>query len=159
MVKKSKYSIVKGKTGKSKKVVVMGKEKELYKKIGSTAMYVLSNGRHIRLSVYKKRKYSIKYSECRNKNGELKIENVMGDNKIFFKKKGTNDIYVSNSKGSYIKLSTYKKRKMKMLNGNTEQDRGAKRRRKGGNNMLSNLMEQNQDGGAKKRRRKRRTKK
>ena len=53
---KSKYSIVKGKTGKSKKVVVMGKKKVLYKKVGSTAMYVLSKGRHIRLSVYTKSK-------------------------------------------------------------------------------------------------------
>ena len=56
MVKKSKYSIIKGKTGKSKKVVVMGKKKVCYKKKGSTAMYVLSKGRHIRLSVYKKSK-------------------------------------------------------------------------------------------------------
>lgn len=53
---KSKYSILKGKTGKSKKVVVAGKKKVLYKKIGTSAMYVLSKGRHIKLSAYKKSK-------------------------------------------------------------------------------------------------------
>lgn len=53
---KSKYSIVKGKTGKSKKVVVAGKKKVLYKKEGSSAMYVLSKGRHMKLSAYKKMK-------------------------------------------------------------------------------------------------------
>ena len=51
---KSKYSIVTGKTGKSKKIVVMGKKKVLYKKVGSTAMYVLTKGRHMKLSKYKK---------------------------------------------------------------------------------------------------------
>ena len=53
---KNKYSILKGKTGKSKKVVVAGKKKVLYKKIGTSAMYVLSKGRHIKLSAYKKSK-------------------------------------------------------------------------------------------------------
>lgn len=53
---KSKYSIVKGKTGKSKKVVVMGKKKVLYKKLGSSAIYVISKKRHIKLSAYKKSK-------------------------------------------------------------------------------------------------------
>jgi hypothetical protein len=53
---KSKYSIVKGKSGKSKKVIVMGKKKVLYKKVGSTSMYVISKGRHIKLSAYKKSK-------------------------------------------------------------------------------------------------------
>jgi len=53
---KTKYSILKGKTGKSKKVVVAGKKKVLYKKIGTSAMYVLSKGRHIKLSAYKKSK-------------------------------------------------------------------------------------------------------
>lgn len=53
---KSKYSIIKGKTGKSKKVVVAGKKKVLYRKVGSSSMYVLSKGRHIKLSAYKKSK-------------------------------------------------------------------------------------------------------
>ena len=53
---KSKYSIIKGKTGKSKKVVVAGKKKVLYRKVGSSSMYVLSKGKHIKLSLYKKSK-------------------------------------------------------------------------------------------------------
>lgn len=53
---KSKYSIVKGKTGKSKKVIVAGKKKVLYKKQGSTSKYVLSKGRHIKLTKYKQMK-------------------------------------------------------------------------------------------------------
>jgi hypothetical protein len=57
---KSKYSIVTGKTGKSKKVIVGGKKKVLYKKKGSMSMYVLTKGKHIRLSVYKKRKMRMK---------------------------------------------------------------------------------------------------
>jgi hypothetical protein len=104
MVKNSKYSILKGKTGKSKKVVVAGKKKVLYKKVGSTSMYVLSKGRHIRLSVYKK---------------------------------------------------------SKMKGGNGEQDGGAKRkrRRRIGGGLMSMLNGNNQEGGAKRKRRKRRTKK
>ena len=53
---KSKYSIIIGKTGKSKKVIVAGKKKVLYKKKGSSSMYVLTKGRHIKLSKYKKMK-------------------------------------------------------------------------------------------------------
>ena len=103
MVKNSKYSILKGKTGKSKKVVVAGKKKVLYKKVGSSSMYVLSKGRHIKLSVYKKRK---------------------------------------------------------MKGGNVEQEGGKRRKRKrvaGG--LLDMLKSNNQEGGAKRKRRKRRTKK
>jgi len=103
MVKNSKYSILKGKTGKSKKVVVAGKKKVLYKKVGSSSMYVLSKGRHIKLSVYKK---------------------------------------------------------SKMKGGNVEQEGGKRRKRKrvaGG--LLDMLKSNNQEGGAKRKRRKRRTKK
>ena len=53
---KSKYSIVKSKTGKAKKVIVAGVKKVLYKKEGSMSMYVVSKGRHMKLSVYKKSK-------------------------------------------------------------------------------------------------------
>ena len=60
---KSKYSICKTKTGKTKKEIVMGVKKVCYKKKGSTSMYVLSKGRHIRLSVYKKRKMKMKGGE------------------------------------------------------------------------------------------------
>tara|TARA_R100000951_G_C2572580_1_gene159243 strand:- start:267 stop:590 length:324 start_codon:yes stop_codon:yes gene_type:complete len=91
MVKKSKYSILKGKTGKSKKVVVMGKKKVLYKKVGSTAMYVLSKGRHIRLSVYKKSKMKggnaeqdggakRKRRKRRTLGGMEMLEKIMGQN-------------------------------------------------------------------------------
>ena len=53
---KSKYSIVKTKTGKSKKVVIDGVKKVLYKKEGSMKMYVLSKGRMVNLVKYKKMK-------------------------------------------------------------------------------------------------------
>ena len=105
MVKKSKYSILKGKTGKSKKVVVAGKKKVLYKKVGSSSMYVLSKGRHIKLSVYKK---------------------------------------------------------SKMKGGNVEQEGGGKRKRRRrplGGGLMSMLNGNNQEGGAKRKRRKRKTKK
>ena len=105
MVKKSKYSILKGKTGKSKKVVVAGKKKVLYKKVGSSSMYVLSKGRHIKLSVYKK---------------------------------------------------------SKMKGGNVEQEGGGKRKRRRRNivgGLLDMLKSNNQAGGKKRKRRKRRTKK
>jgi len=106
MVKKSKYSILKGKTGKSKKVVVAGKKKVLYKKVGSSSMYVLSKGKHIKLSVYKKRK---------------------------------------------------------MKGGNVEQEGGGKRKKRrrigGGITDIFNVLKGNQTGGAKRKRRKRRTKK
>lgn len=52
----AKYSIVKGKSGKSKKVIVAGVKKVLYKKEGSNAMYVISKKRHIKLTKYKKMK-------------------------------------------------------------------------------------------------------
>ena len=97
---KSKYSIVKTKSGKSKKVVVMGKKKVLYKKQGSMSMYVVSKGRHIKLTVYKK---------------------------------------------------------SKMKGGNAEQDGGARKRRRrslGCGNVIGKLL--GQEGGGKRRRKKRR---
>ena len=97
---KSKYSIIKGKTGRTKKVVVMGKKKVLYKKQGSMSMYVVSKGRHIKLTVYKK---------------------------------------------------------SKMKGGNAEQDGGARKRRRrslGGGNVIGKLL--GQEGGGKRRRKKRR---
>jgi len=105
MVKKSKYSILKGKTGKSKKVVVAGKKKVLYKKVGSSSMYVLSKGRHIKLSVYKK---------------------------------------------------------SKMKGGNVEQEGGGKRKRRRRNivgGLLGLLKGNNQEGGKRRKRRKRKSKK
>lgn len=60
----AKYSIVKGKSGKAKKVIVAGVKKVLYKKEGSMAMYVISKKRHIKLSKYKKMK--MKGGECQS---------------------------------------------------------------------------------------------
>ena len=53
---KSKYSIVKMKTGKSKKVVVEDVKKVLYKKEGSMKLYVMTKGRMMDLNKYKKMK-------------------------------------------------------------------------------------------------------
>lgn len=64
---KSKYSIVKGKTGKTKKVVVEGVKKALYKKLGSMTMYVLTKGRHMKLSKYKKMKTNTKNSPVKKR--------------------------------------------------------------------------------------------
>lgn len=55
-----KYKLVKGKTGKSKKVVVMGVKKVLYKKVGSQKLYVISKGRMMNLVKYKKMKMADK---------------------------------------------------------------------------------------------------
>ena len=52
----SKYKILKGKTGKTKKVVVEGVKKVLYKKTGSQKLYVMSKGRMMNLVKYKKMK-------------------------------------------------------------------------------------------------------
>lgn len=60
MVDSKKYKLVKGKTGKSKKVVVMGVKKVLYKKVGSQKLYVLSKGRMMNLVKYKKMKMADK---------------------------------------------------------------------------------------------------
>lgn len=59
----AKYSIVKGKSGKAKKVIVAGVKKVLYKKKGSMSMYVISKKRHIKLSKYKKMKMKVKGGE------------------------------------------------------------------------------------------------
>lgn len=59
----AKYSIVKGKSGKAKKVVVAGVKKVLYKKEGSMSMYVISKKRHIKLTKYKKMKMRMKGGE------------------------------------------------------------------------------------------------
>ena len=62
----SKYTIIKGKTGKSKKVLVEGVKKVLYKKDGNRKMYVVSKGKMMQLTKYKemkkKQKKSVKKS-------------------------------------------------------------------------------------------------
>ena len=60
MVNSKKYKLVKGNTGKSKQVVVMGVKKVLYKKVGSQKLYVISKGRMMNLVKYKKMKMADK---------------------------------------------------------------------------------------------------
>ena len=50
----SKYTIVKDKSGKSKKVIVEGVKKVLYKKDASRKMYVVSKGKMMQLTNIKK---------------------------------------------------------------------------------------------------------
>ena len=52
----NKYTIIKSKNGKSKKVVVKGVKKVLYKKDGSRKMYVVSKGKMMQLTKYKEMK-------------------------------------------------------------------------------------------------------
>lgn len=78
----SKYSICKTKTGKTKKEVVMGKKKVLYKKVGSSTMYVISKKRHIKLSVYKKMKMN-------KTNKKIKTKKSAKSNKSNMKYGGT----------------------------------------------------------------------
>ena len=59
----SKYIIVKDKSGKSKKVIVEGVKKVLYKKDGSRKMYVVSKGKMMQLT---------KYKEMKKKKGNVK---------------------------------------------------------------------------------------
>ena len=62
----TKYTIIKGKTGKSKKVNVEGVKKVLYKKDGNRKKYVVSKGKMMQLTKYKemkkKQKKSVKKS-------------------------------------------------------------------------------------------------
>tara|TARA_B110000483_G_C18016437_1_gene473229 strand:+ start:453 stop:668 length:216 start_codon:yes stop_codon:yes gene_type:complete len=62
-----KYKIFKGKTGKSKKVVVQGLKKILYKKSGSQKLYVLSKGKMMNLVKYRKMKMKMKKSKSKRK--------------------------------------------------------------------------------------------
>ena len=52
----NKYKIVKTKTGKSKKIVVKGVKKVLYKKDGSNKLYVATKGKMMNIVKYKKMK-------------------------------------------------------------------------------------------------------
>ena len=65
----SKYKILKGKTGKTKKVVIKGVKKVLYKKTGSQKLYVMSKGRMINLVKYKKMKAKKAKASPKKKNG------------------------------------------------------------------------------------------
>jgi len=52
----SKYKLVKSKSGKSKKIVVKGVKKVLYKKKGSNKLYVASKGKMMNVVKYRKMK-------------------------------------------------------------------------------------------------------
>ena len=76
----AKYSIIKGKTGKAKKVVVAGVKKVLYKKEGSLSKYVLTKGRHMKLTKYKKMKTKTKSKTTKRKRGGSNIKHDMFGN-------------------------------------------------------------------------------
>jgi len=71
----SKYKILKGKTGKTKKVVVEGVKKVLYKKTGSQKLYVMSKDRMMNLVKYKKMKAK-KTSPKKKKGGTALLEGL-----------------------------------------------------------------------------------
>jgi len=52
----SKYKLVKTKSGKSKKIVIKGVKKILYKKKGSNKLYVVSKGKMMNVVKYRKMK-------------------------------------------------------------------------------------------------------
>jgi hypothetical protein len=52
----SKYKLVKTKSGKSKKIVIKGVKKVLYKKKGSNKLYVSSKGKMMNIVKYRKMK-------------------------------------------------------------------------------------------------------
>ena len=52
----NKYKIVKSKSGKSKKIVVKGVKKVLYKKKGSNKLYVSTKGKMMNVVKYRKMK-------------------------------------------------------------------------------------------------------
>jgi hypothetical protein len=76
----AKYSIIKGKTGKAKKVVVAGVKKVLYKKEGSLSKYVLTKGRHMKLTKYKKMKTKTKSKTTKRKRGGSSIMDMFNPN-------------------------------------------------------------------------------
>ena len=54
----NKYKVVKSKSGKSKKIVVKGVKKILYKKKGSNKLYVSTKGKMMNVVKYRKMKES-----------------------------------------------------------------------------------------------------
>jgi len=52
----NKYKIVKSKSGKTKKIVVKGVKKVLYKKKGTNKLYVSTKGKMMNVVKYKKMK-------------------------------------------------------------------------------------------------------
>ena len=61
------------------KVVVDGVKKALYKKLGSMTMYVLTKGRHMKLSKYKKMKNKTKSKSTKRKRGGSSIMDLFGN--------------------------------------------------------------------------------
>ena len=66
----NKYTIIKSKTGKSKKIVVEGVKKMLYKKDRSIKMYVVSKSKMMQLTKYKEMK---KKQKQKSKNTQKKV--------------------------------------------------------------------------------------
>ena len=68
----SKYKLVKSKSGKSKKIVVKGVKKVLYKKKGSNKLYVASKGKMMNVVKYRKMKEKKSTSPTKKKRKSTK---------------------------------------------------------------------------------------
>ena len=73
----TKYTIIKGKTGKSKKVNVEGVKKVLYKKDGNRKMYVVSKGKMMQLTKYKEMKKKQKSKNAKEKKSKSKSKSKL----------------------------------------------------------------------------------
>jgi hypothetical protein len=76
MVMSSKYTIIKDKKGKSKKVVVEGVKKVLYKKDGNRKIYVVSKGKMMQLTKYKEMK-----KKQKSKNAKKSVKSKLNKKK------------------------------------------------------------------------------
>ena len=68
----SKYKLVKTKSGKSKKIVIKGVKKILYKKKGSNKLYVISKGKMMNVVKYRKMKEKKSTSSTKRKRKSTK---------------------------------------------------------------------------------------
>lgn len=68
----SKYKLVKTKSGKSKKIVIKGVKKILYKKKGSNKLYVISKGKMMNVVKYRKMKEKQSTSSTKRKRKSTK---------------------------------------------------------------------------------------
>jgi hypothetical protein len=68
----SKYKLVKTKSGKSKKIVIKGVKKVLYKKKGSNKLYVASKGKMMNVVKYRKMKEKKSTSSTKRKRKSTK---------------------------------------------------------------------------------------
>lgn len=88
----SKYTIIKDKKGKSKKVVVEGVKKVLYKKEGNRKMYVVSKGKMMQLTKYKEMK-----KKQKSKNAKKSVKSKLNKKKT--SRGGTFPYYESETNG------------------------------------------------------------